>query len=475
MWQTVIYGCGNMIKTRVAGAWKDVSIYKRRDGAVWTDVDIGRRLYIEPPDPDPFWADVVGLIDLNKNFTFYPTFRTSQSTITAAHTLLAADDYCLEAHIDRLASTANELISHSYTTGQVTSSSSGTITVLGQVLSTGGFSFNGLTEPFIHIAFVKTSGVIKFFVNGAQLYSAAYTGGDKTFASGTAIAANFTTRNLRLTLGTTPYTAAFTPPDWKVPLAPISNTIVNLECLTYNDSIIELPYDSAAPSRVYSGTQWRGAYVGRKGESYITPYGWYASFNETTFSSRALASATALTGNVFYTTFTSTPTPNQAQNLNTLMGGSFTQSYAGRAMVLEGYLEFTNTNTTGNQDLGSFTFRRSTNQNAGGMTLRANHDIDGQVTLQLTTNDGVTTTVPTKIAYNTLAHIVLMYNSAGVQVAVNSIVHNHGTYTPSLTDYVKVEYSHMIPVWGKANYLRMTKSNRYATDFSSAAIPYGEA
>ena len=77
-----------------------------------------------------------------------------------------------------------------------------------------------------HIAVVRTSGVLKIFVNGVQGYSAAYTASlDATGVLRIGGTAAYTTgyiSNLRIVKGTAIYTAAFTPPT--APVTAVSGT-----------------------------------------------------------------------------------------------------------------------------------------------------------------------------------------------------------------------------------------------------------
>lgn len=79
-----------------------------------------------------------------------------------------------------------------------------------------------------HIAVVRTSGVLKIFVNGAQGYSAAYTASLNATGSlligGTAAYTTGYIADLRITKGTAVYTSAFTPPT--TPLTATANTSV---------------------------------------------------------------------------------------------------------------------------------------------------------------------------------------------------------------------------------------------------------
>lgn len=77
-----------------------------------------------------------------------------------------------------------------------------------------------------HVAIVRTSGVLKIFVNGVQGYSAAYTASLNAAGSllvgGTAAYTTGYISNLRIVKGTAVYTANFTPPT--APLTAISGT-----------------------------------------------------------------------------------------------------------------------------------------------------------------------------------------------------------------------------------------------------------
>jgi hypothetical protein len=92
-------------------------------------------------------------------------------------------------------------------------------------------------NSWTHIAVVKTSGVLKIFVNGVQGYSASYSVnldrtaglviGDTVHAAGPMLGY---ISNLRIVKGTAVYTTAFTPPT--TPLTAIANT--QLLTLQYN-------------------------------------------------------------------------------------------------------------------------------------------------------------------------------------------------------------------------------------------------
>ena len=109
----------------------------------------------------------------------------------------------------------------------------------GAVAPTGS---SGITvSNWAHIAWVRTSGVLKMFVNGVSVYSAAYTtnltGTNATFGGGIGGLAGYGLTgymsDFRLVKGTAVYTTAFTPPS--APLTAIANT--SLLTLQNNQSV----------------------------------------------------------------------------------------------------------------------------------------------------------------------------------------------------------------------------------------------
>ena len=109
----------------------------------------------------------------------------------------------------------------------------------GAVAPTGS---SGITvSNWAHIAWVRTSGVLKMFVNGVSVYSAAYTtnltGTNATFGGGIGGLAGYGLTgymsDFRLVKGTAVYTTTFTPPS--APLTAIANT--SLLTLQNNQSV----------------------------------------------------------------------------------------------------------------------------------------------------------------------------------------------------------------------------------------------
>jgi hypothetical protein len=93
----------------------------------------------------------------------------------------------------------------------------------GSVVPTGS---SGITlSTWSHIAWVRTSGVLKMFVNGTSVYSGAYTtdltGTNATIGAGVGALAGYFLNgyidNFRITKGYARYTANFTPPTTSFP------------------------------------------------------------------------------------------------------------------------------------------------------------------------------------------------------------------------------------------------------------------
>lgn len=107
-----------------------------------------------------------------------------------------------------------------------------------------------------HVAIVRTSGVLKIFVNGVQGYSAAYTASLNATGSllvgGTAAYMTGYLSDIRIVKGTAVYTSAFTPPT--APLTPSANTTLLLNGMnagTY-DAAMQNDLETVGNARVTS-------------------------------------------------------------------------------------------------------------------------------------------------------------------------------------------------------------------------------
>ena len=139
----------------------------------------------------------------------------------------------------------------------------------GAVAPTGS---SGITvSNWAHIAWVRTSGVLKMFVNGVSVYSAAYTtnltGTNATFGGGIGGLAGYGLTgymsDFRLVKGTAVYTTAFTPPS--APLTAIANT-----------SLLTLQNNQSVNNNVFLDNSSNNFFVTRNGnttQGTFSPYG----------------------------------------------------------------------------------------------------------------------------------------------------------------------------------------------------------
>ena len=88
--KTAIFGYGKMIKVRKAGAWSDVTTYKRRTAGVWEWVDLGKR-----------WEPIPSTYEARSSLVFTSGTPTDWETVgtagasSQAGTMLNTGSYCV--------------------------------------------------------------------------------------------------------------------------------------------------------------------------------------------------------------------------------------------------------------------------------------------------------------------------------------------------------------------------------------------